>query len=96
MIDLVTGWFEILKYNVKRTISISNLVESTCLTRCPIPMEIRYNQRSDFICHEIRKFLIEKRIRDKIQAKQFRKSNFQCDIGTNSPDSRKPSVDFNY
>ena len=60
MINPVTGWFEVLQYDDKREISISNLVETTCLTRYHRPMEITYGQGSEFISHELRKFLIEK------------------------------------
>ena len=59
MIDPVTGWFEIMKYNDKRAISIANLVETTWLYRYPIPIEITYDQGSEFIDHEFRKYLIE-------------------------------------
>ena len=45
MIDPVTGWFEVIQYNNKRTISIANLVETTWLSRyTTIPMEITYEQ----------------------------------------------------
>ena len=37
MIDLVTGRFEITQYVDKIAISIVNLVETTWLTRYPIP-----------------------------------------------------------
>ena len=33
IIDLVTGWLEITQYDDKRAISISNLVETTWLTK---------------------------------------------------------------
>ena len=51
MIDPVTGWFEITRYNNKRVISIADLVETKCLSRYPRPMEIRYDQGSEFIGH---------------------------------------------
>ena len=44
MIDPVTGWFEIMEYNNKRTVSIKNLFEIMWLTIYPRPMEIRYDQ----------------------------------------------------
>ena len=59
MIDLVTRWFEITQYNYKRVISITNLVETACLSRYPRPMEIRYDQESELIGHEFIKSLIE-------------------------------------
>ena len=46
MIDPITGWFEVTKYNDKRVISIANLVETTWLSRYPILMEIMYDQGS--------------------------------------------------
>ena len=59
MIDPVTGWFEIMQYNDKRAISIANLDETMWLTRYPIPMEIMYDQVSEFIGPQFIKFLIE-------------------------------------
>ena len=44
MIYLVTGWFEIAKYEDKRAISIVNLVKTTWLSRYPRPIEIMYDQ----------------------------------------------------
>ena len=38
MIDPVTGRFEITRYNDKIAISIANLVETTLISRYPIPM----------------------------------------------------------
>ena len=38
MINPVTGWFEILKYDCKREITISNLVETMWLSRVPGPI----------------------------------------------------------
>ena len=38
MIDPIIGWSKITQYDNKRTISIANLVETTWLTRYPIPM----------------------------------------------------------
>ena len=48
-----------MKYDNKISISIADLVETTCLTRYPRPMEITYDQGSEFISHEFRKSLIE-------------------------------------
>ena len=48
-----------MKYDKKRSISISKLVETTWLTRYRIPMEIMYDQGKEFICHEFRRTLIE-------------------------------------
>ena len=59
MIYPVTGWLEIMQYNDKRAISIANLVETTWLSRYPRPIEITYNQGSEFIGREFIKYLIE-------------------------------------
>ena len=55
MIYPVIGCFEITQYNNKRAIYIANLVENTWLSRYPRPVEITYDQGSDFIGHEFRK-----------------------------------------
>ena len=59
MIDPVTGWFEITQYNDKRSISMANSFETMWLYRYPIPMEITYDQESEFIGHEFIKYLVE-------------------------------------
>ena len=58
MINPVTGWFKITQYYDKREISIANLVETTWMSRYPIPIEIMYDQGSEFIGHEFRKSII--------------------------------------
>ena len=60
MINPVAGWFKITQYDNKRAISIRNLIETTWLTRYPIPMEITYDQGLEVIVHEFIKSLIEK------------------------------------
>ena len=60
MIYPVTGWSEITQYDNKIAIAITNLVETMWLTRYPRPMEIMYDQGSDFIGHDFRKPLIER------------------------------------
>ena len=60
MIDYIIGWFKITQYNYKRVISIVNLVENKWLSRYPIPMEIMYDQGSEFIGHEFIKSILEK------------------------------------
>ena len=62
MIEFVTGWFKITQYDDKRAISIVKLVETTLLTIYPRPMEITYDQGSEFIGPKLRKPLIEKNI----------------------------------
>ena len=59
MIDIVTGWFGIAQHEYKRAISIANLVETTWLSRYPIPIEITYDQVNEFIGHDFRKSLTE-------------------------------------
>ena len=59
MIDPVTGWFEIAQFDDKRVISIVNLVETMWMSRYPIPIEITYDQGSEFIGHKFRKSRIE-------------------------------------
>ena len=48
-----------MQYEDKGAISIANLVETTWLTRYPSPKKITYDQVSEFISHEFRKYLIE-------------------------------------
>ena len=46
MIDPVTRWFKIIKYDNKCVIPIVNLVETTWLTKYHVSMEISYDQVS--------------------------------------------------
>ena len=46
MIDPVTWWLRITQYNDQIVLSITNMVETTWLTRYPRPMEIMYEQGS--------------------------------------------------
>ena len=55
MIDSLTGRFKIMQYNEKSAMSIANLFETTWLTRYTRPMEIMYDQGSEFIGYEFRK-----------------------------------------
>ena len=91
MIDPVTGWFEVVRYDDKRQITIANLVETMWLSRYPRPIEITYDQGRDFIDHEFRKFLIEYEYGITAKKKHFRKYHVQCYIGTDSLGSMKPS-----
>lgn len=54
MIDPVTGWFEIIRYDDKRAITIANLVEQTWLSRYPWQTLITYDRGSEFIGHEFK------------------------------------------
>ena len=59
MIDTVKGWFEVVRYDGKIKITIANLVETAWLSRYPRPIELTYDQRKEYIGHELRKSLIE-------------------------------------
>ena len=59
MIDTIMGWFGITQYNNKNVITITNLVETTWLTRYPWPNENTYDQVLEFIGHEFIKYLFE-------------------------------------
>ena len=59
MIDPVTIWFEVLRYDDIGAITIANLVETTWLSRYPRPIYITYDQGKEFIGHEFRKSIIE-------------------------------------
>ena len=43
MIDPATGWFEIIQYSDKKSITIANLVEQTWLSRYPGPTLITHD-----------------------------------------------------
>ena len=59
MIDTVTAWFEILRYDFNKAINIASVVETTCLTRYPRSIEITYEQGKEIIDHKFQKSLIE-------------------------------------
>ena len=59
MVDPVIGQSKITQYDDKIAISIAKLVETAWLTRYPKPTKITYDQGSEFIGHEFRKFIIE-------------------------------------
>ena len=59
MTDTIIGWFEVTQYNDKIYIPITNLVETTWLSRFPRPTEITYDQGEEFIGHDFKKPLIE-------------------------------------
>ena len=54
MIDPVTVWFEIVQYEDKGAILITNLIETMWLSRYPRPIEIMYDQGKEFIGHGFR------------------------------------------
>ena len=49
MIDPATGWFEIVQYPDKRSVTIANLVEQQWLTRYPWPALITYDKGPEFV-----------------------------------------------
>ena len=55
MIYFIIGWFEVVRYDDKIAITIANFVETMWLSRYPIPIEITYDQVSEFIGNEFRK-----------------------------------------
>jgi transposase InsO family protein len=59
MIDPATGWFEIAKYDDKRSISIANLVEQCWLSRYPWPTQVIFDRGSEFIGHDFKQMLTE-------------------------------------
>ena len=44
MIDVVTGWFEVVRCDDKGLITIANLVENMWLSRYHRPIKITYDQ----------------------------------------------------
>ena len=54
MINPVTGWFEVAQYYDKKAVSIANSVETLWLSRYPRPIEITYDQGSEFISNKFR------------------------------------------
>ena len=61
MIDLATGWFEILRYNEKQDNRIANLLEQTWFYRYTNPRIITYDQGNEFLGHEFKNDLIERK-----------------------------------
>ena len=60
MIDRITGWLEITKYNNKRAMKIANFVETTWLVQYPWPVEITYDQGGEFLGRKFKSILKEK------------------------------------
>ena len=59
MIDLETGWFEIIQYKEKQTDTIVNLVEKFWLCRYPRPKIITYYCGNEFRGHTFKNDLIK-------------------------------------
>ena len=60
MIELATGWFEIVRYDDKQSYKIANLVEQTWLCRYTRPTIITYDQGNEFLGHTFKNDLIER------------------------------------
>ena len=59
MIDPIAGWLKIKQHDNKRAISITNLVDTTWLSRYHRQMEIMHDQGSELIGHDFIKYKIE-------------------------------------
>ena len=55
----VTGWFEVAQYSDSKSMTITNLVETTWLVRYPWPVEITYDQGGELLTHKFRNIFIE-------------------------------------
>ena len=60
IINIVTGWFEIKKYNDKREILTENFTETTQLSRYTWTTKIPYDFRQEFVGNKFENKLIEK------------------------------------
>ena len=49
MIDPATGWFEMVPTTTKEAAMVANIVETTWLTRYPLPQEIVYDRGTEFL-----------------------------------------------
>ena len=54
MIDPATGWFEIMQYDDKKSITVANIVEQQWLSRYPRPSLITLDRGSEFIGQDFR------------------------------------------
>ena len=63
MINPVTGWFEITKYNNGCVITIANLVETTCLIRYSCLTEIMHEKVSELSGHDFKQINNWKRLK---------------------------------
>ena len=77
IIDQASGWFEIIQYKDKHAVTISNLVEKTCLCRYPRPTIIMYDHGNEFLGHAFENDLIknEYRIKSKSSAADNTQNN---------------------
>ena len=49
VIDPVTGWFEAMQYRDKKSMTVTNLVETTWLVRYHWPLYITYDQLGEIL-----------------------------------------------
>eukprot|EP00957_Ditylum_brightwellii_P135759 10353613-Ditylum_brightwellii.AAC.1 len=49
MIDPATGWFDITEIKTKRANTVSNIVETTWLTRYPYPTQVVLDRGTEFM-----------------------------------------------
>ena len=84
---------EVTKYNNKRETSIANLVKNMWMYRYPRTMKSCMAKEKSLLvtCSEIPNIYT---IGDNFHNKHFCKYHFQFNIGTDSPGSRKPSLDL--
>ena len=61
VIDLSTGWFEMVQYNYKQSDTLANLVEQTWLCQYPRPTIIAYNRGNEFLGRAFKNNLIKNR-----------------------------------
>ena len=57
MIDPAMGWFEIVEFNDKQSITIASLVEKHWLCRYPWPQLITYDCSSRFIGKDFKEMI---------------------------------------
>eukprot|EP00957_Ditylum_brightwellii_P163375 12439110-Ditylum_brightwellii.AAC.1 len=49
MIDPATGWFDITEIKTKRADTVSNVVETTWITRYPYPTQVVLDRVTEFM-----------------------------------------------
>ena len=54
VIDPVTGWFEVMQYRDKKSMTIANLVETMWMVQYPWPVEITYDRGGEFLGHKFK------------------------------------------
>src|SRR5210317_1943070 len=59
MIDPATGWFEIKKYDDKRSITVANIAEQEWFCRYPWPTQVTFDRGSEFIGKDFQQMIKE-------------------------------------